>query len=267
MEVSFGFYPEEEDEEKSLDEMLKEIKKKEKERKKPEDLRVSTGVKGLDKLLGGGLPAGSITMVNGEVGSGKSTLAMQFLMEGVKNDETVMYISLEEGKHSYMRHMRSYGWDLRELEDEGSLIFVEFPVDEIEHMLLEDDVIKKMIRQSDITRVVIDPITPVGMLYDSDLKNRQVMIKVVNRMKEWAVTSIVVGEDNGSWMMGRVPRSLSGFESYTEGYIYLYNWLDERKNIRKRYLEIIKMRGLDKNIGKLFPFTITKKGIEIKKVR
>ena len=49
--------------------------------------RVSTGVAGLDKILGGGLPLGQLYLVDGSPGVGKTTIAVQFLMEGVRAGE------------------------------------------------------------------------------------------------------------------------------------------------------------------------------------
>lgn len=46
-----------------------------------------TGTEGLDAILGGGLPAHRVYLVEGIPGSGKTTLAIQFLMEGVRRGE------------------------------------------------------------------------------------------------------------------------------------------------------------------------------------
>ena len=58
--------------------------------------RVSTGNAGLDLVLGGGLPAQRLYLVEGAPGSGKTTLALQFLLEGVKAGERVLYVTLSE---------------------------------------------------------------------------------------------------------------------------------------------------------------------------
>ena len=58
--------------------------------------KVSTGVVGLDAVLGGGLPAQRLHLIEGAPGTGKTTLAIQFLMEGVRQGEAVLYVALSE---------------------------------------------------------------------------------------------------------------------------------------------------------------------------
>ena len=60
--------------------------------------RSQTGVSGLDDILDGGLPKNRLYLVQGEPGVGKTTLAMQFLLEGVRQGEPALYITLSETK-------------------------------------------------------------------------------------------------------------------------------------------------------------------------
>lgn len=72
--------------------------------------RVNTGIPGLDKLIGGGFEKGSIVEVAGSEGTFKSTFALQFALEGVKRNEKVVYVSLEEQKESFESTVRIFGW-------------------------------------------------------------------------------------------------------------------------------------------------------------
>ena len=56
----------------------------------------ATGAAGLDDILGGGLTPNRLYLVEGMPGSGKTTLAFQFLMEGVRRGEPVLYVTLSE---------------------------------------------------------------------------------------------------------------------------------------------------------------------------
>ena len=60
------------------------------------DPRVRTGIEGLDDILAGGLPSHRVFLLAGQPGTGKTTLAMQFLREGVREDERCLYITLSE---------------------------------------------------------------------------------------------------------------------------------------------------------------------------
>jgi circadian clock protein KaiC len=62
----------------------------------PEPPLVTTGVAGLDDVLGGGLPPHRMYLVEGDPGSGKTTLGWQFTLEGVKGSEPVLYLTLSE---------------------------------------------------------------------------------------------------------------------------------------------------------------------------
>lgn len=55
---------------------------------------VSTGLSGLDHILDGGYAAQRSHLIEGRPGSGKTTLAMQFLLDGVKQGERCLYITL-----------------------------------------------------------------------------------------------------------------------------------------------------------------------------
>ncbi|MEM4272633.1 MAG: ATPase domain-containing protein, partial [Candidatus Bilamarchaeaceae archaeon] len=89
---------------------------------------VKTGIAGMDRMLGGGLPKGSISTISGPTGSGRSTLGLQFLVNGAqKYDETGLYVVIEESHDLIYRHMNYKGWNLEELERSKKLIFLDYP--------------------------------------------------------------------------------------------------------------------------------------------
>ncbi|PKK85744.1 MAG: hypothetical protein CVT48_04060, partial [Thermoplasmata archaeon HGW-Thermoplasmata-1] len=77
--------------------------------------RESSGVPGLDELIKGGFPQGSVILLRGGPGSGKTTFALQFLIEGIKNGVKGLYISLEESVPEIIRGAENFGWDLSEV--------------------------------------------------------------------------------------------------------------------------------------------------------
>lgn len=56
--------------------------------------RVATGVKGLDAILGGGLPQEQVYLLEGSTGTGKTTIGLQFLLEGARQGERSLFIIL-----------------------------------------------------------------------------------------------------------------------------------------------------------------------------
>ncbi len=65
--------------------------------------RVGTGISGLDKLLDGGLPDKTVTLLSGEPGAGKTLLALSYLAEGIRKGEKCCYISLNEKADDLLR--------------------------------------------------------------------------------------------------------------------------------------------------------------------
>jgi circadian clock protein KaiC len=85
------------------------------------DDRVTTGVAGLDQLLGGGVPRASATILQGGTGTGKTLLSLQFLIEGARRGEAGVLFSLEETRNQLCAVASSYGWDLPALDATGLL--------------------------------------------------------------------------------------------------------------------------------------------------
>ena len=82
----------------------------------PDNSRVKTGITGLDDILGGGLPPRRLYLIQGQPGSGKTTLALQFLLEGARNGEKALYISLSETREEVEEVARSHAWVLDNIE-------------------------------------------------------------------------------------------------------------------------------------------------------
>jgi len=74
--------------------------------------RISTGVEGLDDILNGGWTANRLYLIEGMPGSGKTTLAFQYLLEGARKAETVLYLTLSETEAEVKGVAASHGWSL-----------------------------------------------------------------------------------------------------------------------------------------------------------
>jgi len=74
--------------------------------------RIATGIEGLDKVLHGGFTADRLYLIEGMPGSGKTTLAFQFLLEGVRRGEQVLYLTLSETRSEVEGVAASHGWSL-----------------------------------------------------------------------------------------------------------------------------------------------------------
>jgi len=78
--------------------------------------RVSTGVPGLDRMLGGGLVPGRPYLVTGGNGSGKTILGLSFLREGLRLGEPVLLVAADEPPAEILENVRAFGWDLSRVQ-------------------------------------------------------------------------------------------------------------------------------------------------------
>lgn len=70
------------------------------------------GIAGLDDITAGGLSEGHLFLLEGTPGTGNTTVALQFLLEGEKNGETGLYITLSETENELRLGAASHGWSL-----------------------------------------------------------------------------------------------------------------------------------------------------------
>src|SRR3954471_7690136 len=78
--------------------------------------RISTGIPGLDDVLGGGFPKDHMYLVEGEAGAGKTTLGLHFLLEGRRRGERTLWITMSETERELRGTARSHGWSLDGIE-------------------------------------------------------------------------------------------------------------------------------------------------------
>ena len=83
--------------------------------------RIGTGIPGLDESIEGGIPKGFSVIVTGPPGTGKTTFCMQYLIEGVKNNEKCIFFSFEERVEQLVQHFMRFGWDIGKHIDDGYL--------------------------------------------------------------------------------------------------------------------------------------------------
>ncbi|MHA2225139.1 MAG: ATPase domain-containing protein [Candidatus Hodarchaeales archaeon] len=225
-----------------------------------------TGIKGLDKLLGGGIPKGWTTIVSGEAGAGKTCLSVGFLVHGAEDfDEPGIFCSFNEPKRELYLTQKSFGFDLEKLEKEDKFLLLDFSYGRAlgdGQLALQNTKVdlpgltkklKEAINRIGASRLVIDPLTIISLLFDNQREVRYNFFRFFDVIRRFGVTSLAVAETRG----------INGFsteEFLAAGIIRLYNERTGAK--RQRGIEIVKMRGINHKRG-LFPFSITSEGIVI----
>ncbi len=85
------------------------------------NVRLATGVPGLDEMTGGGIPAGDVVLLTGPAGSGKTTFATHFIAQGLSDGESCVVAVFEEYPESYLARAKTVSIDLDSMVDGGRL--------------------------------------------------------------------------------------------------------------------------------------------------
>jgi circadian clock protein KaiC len=119
--------------------------------------RISTGVKGLDELMGGGIPSGYSVLIAGPSGSGKTVLSNQFIIDGVERGENGVVAIFEKRPNDYLQTTpRGEAFERLVREKKLEVIYLR-PLDlSIDETLLE---VRDAVKRLGAKRAVIDSLS------------------------------------------------------------------------------------------------------------
>jgi circadian clock protein KaiC len=222
-------------------------------------------IEGFDDISHGGLPVGRATLVSGTSGTGKTIFATQFLYNGITYfDDPGVFVTFEESPADIIKNAQSFGWDLKSLIDAGKLFILDASPDpEGQDIIGNFDLsalierIQYAIRKYKAKRVSIDSITAVFQQYDAASVVRREIFRLVARLKQVGVTTIMTTERDHEY--GPVARF--GVEEFVSDNVTIMRNVLEGER-RRRTIEILKLRGTTHMKGE-YPFTMTNQGISI----
>jgi len=207
---------------------------------------VSTGIAGLDTVLGGGFLQGGFYLLQGDPGSGKTTVALQFLMEGARQGRRGLYITLTETRNDLQRAAASRDWSLEGVDifdltttDVGALResqYVIFQPSEVEL----GETTKRVIAEVERIRpaqVVFDGLSELRLLASEPLKYRRQLLALKAYFDEQQTTVLLLDDRSGA------ATSLNP-ESIVGGNIVMEQHLPGYGGARRR-LHVTKVRGAD----------------------
>ena len=216
--------------------------------------KVKTGVLGLDKILEGGLPKGSSTIVSGAVGTGKTVLGLQFLIEGAKLGEPGIFISYEEPESQIRRIISGFNWDISGCEKRGLLRLDSLYPDDLtpEAHLLR---IKRHVEELKAKRLVLDSVSAMENVMERDTFF-DFSKRLTSILKNAQITSIL----NNTRSIGGMTITETKISTLADNIIML-KFIEIESSMRKALI-ILKVRGsdFDKHITE---YAITSRGFEV----
>jgi circadian clock protein KaiC len=207
--------------------------------------RLKSGIAGLDDILHGGFPQGHLYLIEGDPGTGKTTMALQFLFEGIRNGETVLYVTLSESRGELEQVARSHGWST-----EGLDIFEMIPPDddltpesqytvfhpsEVELAGTIASILRK-VEEVKPQRLVFDSLAELRMLAHDPLRYRRQVLALKRQISGGNITVLML--DDRTSMTGDDLQ----LQSIAHGVIAMEG-LGRDYGVKRRRIEIHKLRG------------------------
>ena len=219
--------------------------------------RISSGISGLDTILGGGFVQERMYLILGEPGTGKTLLGMSFLETGLKDDENALFIHSEESKKDILINGKSVGIDLSaadflDLGPDSDFFSEEHtyelvnPQDIESEQLVEN--IRKTIEDLDPDRVLFDPITQLKAIEPSENQYRKRLVSFMRFLRGRGTTVLATQTPAGS--------SDNSIKSLSDGVIQLEKSEDGRR------ITVQKHRGVGQREGS-HALEIRERGLEV----
>src|SRR3954451_126923 len=227
------------------------------------ELTANSGIAGLDDILAGGFARGRLFLIEGVPGSGKTTLALQFLMEGARRNEPVLYVTLSESEEEIQEVADSHGWSLngitvREViaseralnSEEQYTMFhpAEVELSETTKTILKDvETIKPR-------RVVFDSLSELRLLAGSPLRYRRQILALKQFFSKRDATVLLLDD------LTATDRDLQ-VQSISHGVLSLEQTNPDYGSDRRR-IRVVKYRGRNFR-GGYHDYLIRKGGITV----
>jgi len=224
---------------------------------------VSTGIAGLDLVLGGGLPAGRVTLLSGGPGSGKSMIGLQCLLQGAAGGRPGILVMFEERAEAVRQNAWSRGWEMSRLEKEKKLYLMDARLDpeavisgefSIKGLLA---ILDQRIKAMRAKLILIDAADALLHLYDSPLRERRELYALHEWLLDRGLTAIMTVK---TVPQEESPSRYAFLDFMADCVIHV----DQRvtAQLTTRRLRVIKYRGSGYGRNE-YPFIIDEMGINI----
>ncbi len=211
---------------------------------------ISTGIAGLDAILGGGLTRDRLYLLEGDPGTGKTTMALQFLIEGARRGEPVLYITLAENEVELRAVAQSHGFSL-----EGVTVYEIIPAESVldpdeQYTVLHPSEVElgetserilSTIEQLNPTRVVLDSLSELQLLAATALRYRRHVLALKQYFAKRACTALFLDDKtavSGDQQVRSIAHGVISLQQQESAY-----------GPERRILRVLKYRGIDYRRG------------------
>jgi circadian clock protein KaiC len=223
--------------------------------------KASTGISGLDDILHGGVPARRTTLISGGPGTGKTVVALQFLLEGIRQGEPGIFLTMEERAEGIRENALSLGWDLVPAEQDGSLFLFDARLDPQAVLSGSFDlgallaIIGGAADAMGAKRIVIDALDMLMRLFDDPRQARNQVYALHEWLTDRELTVILTAKAAHS---GETIQPYDFLDFMADCVIFLDNRVADQLSTRR--LRVIKFRGSSFSRSEN-PYIITENGI------
>jgi circadian clock protein KaiC len=218
--------------------------------------RVPFGIDELDRMLSGGLPACSTTMLLGPTGTGKTLFALQFLAAGAAAGQRGLFFGFYERPHTLLEKSRRVGLPIDGAEQGGIVRFAWEPFGEASIDVLGQRLLR-LIREHEPKRLCIDGMQGFQQAVDFPDRLRAVLSAIVDDLEAQHITTLYTVESN-ELVDGMSRPPISGISAVTHNMLVLRHVEVKQKLVKM--LSILKLRdsGFDSSLRE---FRLSERGI------
>ena len=215
--------------------------------------RITTGIPGLDAMLGGGLWPGSATMVAGPSGVGKTVMGLRFIYGGAEHGERGIIATLQENPTQLTRLLGGLGWP-----PPGPAVEVMYRspvdiyIDEWAHDLLE------AVERTGARRILIDSLMDLQNAAIEETRFREFMYSLIQRFSRQGISVLTTYETPGLHSTSKL--SEFAISHLADNLITLT--YRPGHDAMERSLAVIKARA-SRHDSAIRPFTVSPDGISL----
>ena len=224
--------------------------------------RISTGVPGLDDILGGGLTPDRLYLLEGTPGTGKTTLALQFLLEGAAEGQRPLYVTLSETGEELRAAAATHGWSLDAVDVFELVSEMGLDPDSEQTILHPSEIelgetVREVIARVDEirpARVVFDSLSELRLLAQNPLRYRRQILALKQFFSRRSCTVLMLDDRTSE------PGDLQ-LHSIAHGVVSLEQ-APRQFGPERRRLRVVKMRGI-KFRGGYHDFNLETGGVRV----